>query len=79
MSSREKDDLDRFLRGALSDKLEEKAALFRQLGCLQDLLGVVPASTNDAGSTAGLGPSEGRTRELREGGPCQRPSLPLSF
>ena len=33
---------------------------------------------NDAGSTAELPPCEGRTGELRRGGPCQGPCLPFT-
>ena len=44
----------------------------------QNLLGVVPAPTNDAGSTAELLPREGRTGELRRGGPSRGLFLPLT-
>ena len=43
-----------------------------------NLLGVVPAPTNDAGSTAELPPREDRTGELQRGGPCRGPCLPLA-
>ena len=51
----------------------------QQYGCSQDLLGVVPASTNDALSTARLALHEGRRGELWEGGPCQGPYVSLSY
>ena len=39
--------------------------------CSQDLLGVVPASTNDALSTARLALAKGGEGELQEGGPAR--------
>ena len=50
----------------------------QQYACSQDLLGIVPASSNDALSTARLTLSKGRRKELCEGGACQGPSLSLS-
>ena len=44
----------------------------------QEILGVVPAPTNnDVVNTAGLAPCDGSSGELRGGGPCQRSSLSL--
>ena len=50
----------------------------QQPSCSQKLLGVLPAPTNDVGSTTELPPREGRTGELRGGGPCQGPCLSLA-
>ena len=36
-----------------------------------DLLGIVPAPTQDSDSAVGVTPREGRIGELREGGACQ--------
>ena len=47
----------------------------QQPGCSQNLLGIVPAPINDAGSTAELLPCERRPGELQRGGPCQGPGL----
>ena len=47
----------------------------QQPSCLQDLLAVVPTPINDAGSTVGLAPHNGRTGELWKGGPARGLSL----
>ena len=80
MSSGDDDDLDRILERPVSDELVIVAMteLPQQPDCLQNLLGVLPASTNDAGSTVELPPRESRTGELRGGGPCQEPCLSLT-
>ena len=73
-------DLNRILQGPVSDDLVIVAMTEspQQSGCLQNLLGVLPAPTNDAGSTAELPHREGRTAELSGGGPCHGPSLSLT-
>ena len=71
-------EIDRILDGADLDELETMNLSPQQPDCSQELLGVVPAPTDDATSTAGLAPREGRTGELRGGGSCQGPSLSLS-
>ena len=80
MSSGDDDDLDCILGGPVSDELVIVAMTEspQQPGCLQNLLGVLLASTNDAGSTAELPPREGRTGEFRGGGPCQGPCRSLA-
>ena len=78
MSSDDKGKLDRILGGAESDELKTMNSSPQQPDGSQELLGVVLAPTDDAVSTAGLAPREGRTGELRGGGPCQGPSLSLS-
>ena len=80
MSSGDNDDLDRILEGPVSDELAIVAMTEspQQFGCSQNLLGVLPAPTNDAGSTAELSPREGRTGELLGGCPCQGPCLFLA-
>ena len=72
------DDLDCILGGVESDKLEAMMESPQQPGCLQDLLGIIPAPINEAGSMAGLAPRKGRTGELQGGGPSQGSSLSLS-
>ena len=47
MSSGEEDDLDRILRGAVSDELVAIMESPQQPGFLQNLLGVIPAPTNN--------------------------------
>ena len=42
-------------------------------------VGVIPASTNDALSTARLALCEGRRGELQEGGPCHKLYLSFSY
>ena len=73
VSSGDNDDLDRILERLVSDGIVivAKIELPQQPGCLQNLLCVLPAPTNDAGSssTAEMPPCEGRTGELRGGGP----------
>ena len=61
------------------DKLKQFREPPQQHSCSQDLLGVIPASTNDALSTVRLALREGRRGELREEGSCQGPSLSLSY
>ena len=65
------DDLDCILGEVVSDELEPMTESPQQRGCLQDLLDVIPAPTNDAGSMAGLAPRKQRTGELLGGGPCR--------
>ena len=50
------DELDHILGGADSDELEAMSSSPQQLDCSQELLGIVPAPTEDAVSTAGLAP-----------------------
>ena len=79
MSSADDGDLDHILRGSVSDKLvaiTKSPQLTMRL--LTNLLGVVLAPTNDAGSTAELLPREGKTVELQRGGPCKEPCLPFA-
>ena len=78
MSSSDEGELDRILGGAELDKLETMNLSPQQPDCSQELLGVVPAPTDDAISTAGLAPREGRTGKLQGGGSCQGPSLSFS-
>ena len=73
--SDDKSELDRILGGAESDELEAMNSSPQQPDGSQELLGVVPAPTDNAVSTAGLASREGKTRELRVGGPYQGPSL----
>ena len=76
ISNQDNEDLDRIVGGPVSDELVAMTKSSpQQPGCSQNLLGVVPAPTNDAGSSAELPPREGRTEELREGGPCHGPRL----
>ena len=78
MSSGDDDNLDGILVGPVADKLVAMTELSQQPGCSKNLLGVIPPPTNDASSTAELPPCEGRTGELRGGGPCQGPGLSLA-
>ena len=61
-SSDDKGKLDCILGGAELDELQA-------INCSQELLGIVPAPIDDAVSTVGLAPHEGRIGELRGGGP----------
>ena len=71
MSSGDDDHLDRILEGLVSDELVVMMQSSpQQPSCLQHLLGVVLAPTNNPGSMAELTPRKGRTGELRGGGPC---------
>ena len=79
MSSSDKDEIDRILGGADFEELETMNVSLQQPEGSQEILGVVPAFTNDVVNTAGLAPRDGSSGELRGGGPCQRPSLSLSF
>ena len=78
MSSSDEGELDHILGGAELDKLETMNLSPQQQDCSQELLGVVPAPTDDAISTVGLAPHEGSTEELRGGGSCQGPSFSFS-
>ena len=78
MSSSDEGELDPILGGAELEELETMNLSSQQPDCSQELLGVIPAPTNDAISTAGLAPCEGRTGELRGGGSCQGSSLSFS-
>ena len=78
MSSDDERELDCILGGVESDELEDMNSSSQQPDGSQELLGVVLAPTYNAVSMAGLAPREGRTGELRGGGPCQGPSLSLS-
>ena len=79
MSSRDNDDLDCILRRPVSDGLVAiTESSPQQPGCSQNLLGIIPAPTNDVGSTAKPPIREGRTGELEEGGLCQEPCLFLA-
>ena len=71
--SGEEDDLDCILGGGSGVRqIEANTESPQPYSCLQDLLGVIPrASMNDAFRKARLKVSEGRRRELWEGGPCQ--------
>lgn len=51
----------------------------QQPGCSQNWPGILPVSVNDAGRMVELPPREGKTEELRKGGPFQVPSLYISF
>ena len=80
MSSGDDDDLDCILEGPVSDELVivTMTESSQEPGCSQNLLGVLPAPTIDAGSTAELPPCEGRTGELQKGGFCHGPCLSLA-
>ena len=58
-------ELDRILGGVESDELEARNSSPQQPDGSLELFGFVPARTDDAVSTAGLAPREGRTGELR--------------
>ena len=77
-SSDDEGELDRVLGGAESNELEAMNLSPQQPDGLQELLGAIPAPTDNAVSMVGLGPCKGRTGELRGGGPCQGPSLSFS-
>ena len=77
ISSYDEGELDHIPGGAKSDELGAMNSSPQQPDSSQELLGVVPALTDDAVSTAGLAPSEGRTGELRGEVP-QGPSLSFS-
>ena len=77
-SSDDEGELDRILGGAESDELEAMNLSPQQPDGSQELLGVVPALIDDAVSTAGLAPREGRSGERQGGGSCQGPSLSFS-
>ena len=64
MSSSDEGKLDRILGRAELDELESMNISPQQPDCSQELLGVVAAPTDDAISTVGLAPHEGRTGEL---------------
>ena len=72
MSSGDDDDLlDRVLGELVSDKLVAMMESSpNQPKCSQNLLGFVPAPTNNAGSTAELSLSKERTGKLRGGVLC---------
>ena len=55
MSSSDEGELDRILGGAELDKTETMNLSPQQSACSQQLLGVAPAPTDDAISTAGAG------------------------
>ena len=74
-SSGHDDHLDHILGGTVSDELVE---MTESPGCSQNLLGIMPAPMNDAGSTMELPPREGRTGELWGGDSCHRPCLSLA-
>ena len=67
-SSGDDNDLDHILGGPVSDELVTVVMTEspQQPGCLQNLLGVLPAPTNDAGRMAELPLCEGRTGNCRE-------------
>ena len=71
-------ELNRILGEAESDELEAMNSSPQQPDGSQELLGDVPAPADDAVSTAGLASREGRTGELRGGGPYQGPSPSFS-
>ena len=79
-SSGDDHDVDHILGGLVSDKLvamTESTQLTTRL--LAEPVGRCTGSKmSDAGSTADLPPREGRTGELRRGGPCRGPCLPLT-
>ena len=75
ISSDNEGELDRILGGAESDELEAMNSSPQRPNCSQELLGLVLAPTDNAVSTAGLAPREGRTGEQQGGVPCQGPSL----
>ena len=62
--------------GSVVPRIEATTESPQQHGGSQDLLSVVSAYTNDA--LIGMALRERRIRELRMGGPLQRPSLSLS-
>ena len=73
MSNVDDDDLDSILGIPGSDESassDDGATPISIAGSSQNLLGVVPAPTYDAGRTAELPPCEGRTVELQQEGPC---------
>ena len=76
MSSSDEGETDRILGGADFEELETMNV--SQPEGSQEILGVVPALTNDVAHTAGLAPRDEGSGDLQGGGPCQRPSLSLS-
>ena len=76
MSSSDEVDVDDILGEADMEEIENMYVSPQENW--QEILGVVPAPTNnDVINTAGLAPRDGSIGELRGGGPCQRPSLSL--
>ena len=78
MTSSDEGELDSILGGVEYEELEAMNLSPQQPDGSQELLGVVPAPTDDAISKAGLAPRKGRTGELRGAGLCQGPCLSLS-
>ena len=78
MSSSDEGVIDQILGEADMEELENMYVSPKEPEYWQEILGVVPAPTNnDVVNTAGLAPRDGSSGELRGGGPCQRPSLSL--
>ena len=78
MSCSDEGEIDRILGRADFEELQTMNVSPQQPEGSQDIVGAVPALTYDVVDTAGLAPSDGSSGELRGGGHCQRPSLPLS-